>query len=146
MSAKTVIHVEAAGKGMQSVSTAGKHSITIDEPPQLGGEDTGPNPLIVLLSSLAGCENVVANLVAQEIGFKFDGLDFDIKGTLDARGFMGVEGVKPQFEHVSIVVRVKTDEPDERIAELKEKTDQRCPVYMTLHAAGIEIDSSWVRA
>jgi putative redox protein len=34
----------------------------------------------------------------------------------------------------------------ERINELQEKTDKRCPVYTTLKAAGIELEPNWVKA
>ncbi|WP_421379706.1 OsmC family protein [Bacillus salacetis] len=146
MANKMNVHISGESKGMQSVLKAGNHSITIDEPPNMGGKDSGPDPLATLLSSLAGCENVVANMVAKEIGFDLQGIEFDIKGVLDPRGLMGDPEVQPYFEKVTIHAKVKTSEAPERIDELQEKTDKRCPVYTTLKAAGIELEPNWIKA
>lgn len=45
---------------------AGKFSITIDEPENMGGENAGPSPVQVLLMSLAGCLNVTGHQIAKE--------------------------------------------------------------------------------
>ncbi|WP_347230879.1 OsmC family protein [Bacillus sp. LL01] len=112
----------------------------------MGGTDTGAAPLSSLLATLAGCENVIAHFVAKEIGFNLDGISFDIKGELDSRGLMGNQEVRPYFEKVQIEARVQTSESDERIKELQDKTDQRCPVYTMMKAAGVELEANWVRA
>ncbi len=39
----------------------------VDEPPQLGGEDKGANPVEYLLAALAVCLNVVGHMVAKEM-------------------------------------------------------------------------------
>ena len=146
MATKTKVQISSQSQGMQTVINAGKHSITIDEPAKMGGTDTGADPLTTLLSSLAGCENVIGNLVAKEMNFDLQGIEFDIKGILDPRGLMGVEGVQPYFEKVTIDAKVKTSESQERINELQSKTDERCPVYTMFEAAGIELVPNWVKA
>jgi putative redox protein len=122
-------------------------TITIDEPANMGGKDTGADPLTTLLSSLAGWENVIANIVAKEMNFDLQGIEFEIKGILDPRGLLGEEeGVQPYFEEVSINAKVKTTESQDRINELQQKTDKRCPVFKTFEAAGIELIPNWVIA
>ena len=49
-------------------ATARQFSIVVDEPPALGGDDVGANPVEYLLASYAGCINVVAHLTAKELG------------------------------------------------------------------------------
>jgi putative redox protein len=143
---KLNMRVSGNGKGMQTVLKAGNHTVTIDEPPAMGGQDSGPDPLTTLLSALAGCENVVANMVAKEMEFDLQGIEFDIKGVLDPRGFMGDPNVRTYFEKVTIQAKVKTSESEERIKELQTKTDSRCPVYNTLKAADVEIETNWTKA
>jgi putative redox protein len=143
---KMSFQISGESNGIQTVLKDGDHTITIDEPENMGGKDSGPNPLSTLLSSLAGCENVIANMVAKEIGFDLQGIEFNVKGTLDPRGMMGDPNVKPYFENVVINAEVKTDESEERVKELQEKTDQRCPVFTTLKAAGIELEPNWSKA
>ena len=39
-------------------------SMVIDEPPSLGGKDEGANPVEFVLAALAGCLNVMGNVLA----------------------------------------------------------------------------------
>ncbi len=125
---------------------AGNHSLVIDEPKSLGGTDKGIDPLSNLLASLVGCENAIANFVAKEIKFDLQGIDFKVDGELDSRGLMGDSRVRTYFETINIQAFVKTSESEERVQELKEKTDARCPVFNTLKAADITINSEWKKA
>jgi putative redox protein len=143
---KIIERVTAVSQGMQTKARSNHHELIIDEPTNMGGKDTGANPLGTLLGALAGCENVVTNMVAKEIDFDLKGIEFDIQGELDPRGFMGNTNVRPYFEKVSVHAKVKTTESEARIKELQEKTDLRCPVYTTLKAAGVDMISNWTRA
>jgi putative redox protein len=143
--AKTKVNITGQSIGMQSTIKAANHTIIIDEPAAMGGKDTGPDPLSTLLSSLAGCENVIANFVAKEIEFDLQGIEFDITGILDTRGLMGDPEVKPYFEKVRVEAKVKTSESQERVNQLQKLTDERCPVFTTFKAAGIELQPKWVK-
>ncbi|MFC0525610.1 OsmC family protein [Pontibacillus salicampi] len=138
--------VTAKANGSHVEAKAKKHTITIDEPVQQGGTDQGANPLETLLASLTGCESAVANIVAGEMEFDLQGIEFDVRGELDPRGMMGEEGVRRHFQKVTIRAVVQTSESDERIQELKAKTDDRCPVFQTLEAANVELDAQWTKA
>ncbi|WP_422163836.1 OsmC family protein [Halobacillus sp.] len=138
--------ISAVAKGMNTKSTARDHQIVIDEPAKMGGSDEGANPLETLLASLAGCENAVANFVAKEMEFDLQGIDFEINGELDSRGMMGEKGVRPYFQKVTVNATVHTSESEERVKELQETVDSRCPVYTTLEAADVELTPNWVKA
>lgn len=144
--AKSKVNITGQSFGMQSIIKAGNHTITIDEPETMGGKDTGADPLATLLSSLAGCENVIANFVAKEIGFDMQGMEFDITGIIDSRGLMGDPNVRPYFEKIRINGKVQTSESQERIDQLQKITDERCPVFTTLKAANIEMEVNWTKA
>lgn len=146
MSEKMTFDITGQSSKMTTELQAKNHKLVIDEPASMGGDDQGADPLSTLLASLAGCENVIANMVAKEMDFQMEGIDFRVHGELDPRGLMGTADVVPYFQHVSIEASVKTDESDARIQELKEKTDARCPVYTTLQAANIPIEAAWTRS
>ncbi len=78
--------------------------------------------------------------------FNLQGIEFDMKGELDPRGLMGQADVQPFFNQVSVYAKVKTDETQERIDELKEKVDARCPVFTLFKAVGIPIETTWEKA
>lgn len=146
MANKMTFQATGSSSKMKSELKMGNHEITIDEPPSMGGTDKGPDPLSTLLTALAGCENVIANLVAKDIDFDLQGIEFDVKGDLDPRGLMGQADIQPYFNQIYVHAKVQTDETDERIQELKEKTDARCPVFTTFQAAGVAIDAKWEKA
>ena len=137
------LEVVTTGLGSKTEVRSGKHHFYIDEPTSLGGTDAGPNPLQYVLGALAGCEEVVANQVAKQMGFQLDGIDFDIMGFIDPRGMMGQDDVVPYFQHITIRASVKTPESTERIRELQEMVDKRCPVLTLIHAAGVKVDTEW---
>jgi uncharacterized OsmC-like protein len=140
------MHVTASAQGMSTTAQARQHTIATSEPPELGGQDEAANPLETVLAALAGCEAVVAQIVAQESGFELQRIDFDVSGSIDLRGLQGEEGVAPYFSEVTLRARVETSESDARVRELQEATDRRCPVYTLLEAAGVPIDARWERA
>lgn len=137
-------NIESTSQKVTTEVKAGAHTFFVDEPKNLGGNDKGANPLNTLLGSLAGCENAIANMVAKEMKFKLNGIDFKIEGALDPKGLMGDASVKQYFQALTIEALVDTDESDERIQELKEKTDSRCPVFNILKDTNfIKIQSTW---
>ncbi len=67
-------------------------------------------------------------------------------GELDTRGLMGDPEVRTYFQKVEITAEVKTNETDERIRQLQETTDRRCPLFNTIKAADVEIVTTWTKA
>lgn len=58
---------------------------------------------------------------------------------------LGAEGVSPHFQRVENTIWFETDESEERIGQLKEIVEQRCPVYNLFKDAGVKIDLNWIR-
>ncbi|WP_027847467.1 OsmC family protein [Marinococcus halotolerans] len=139
-------HITAVSKGMNTESTSANHKIVIDEPANMGGTDEGANPLGTLLASLAGCENAIANFVAKEIDFDLQGIEFDVQGELDPNGMMGKGDARPYFQRITVNAEVHTSESKERIQELQEKVDARCPVFTTMAAADVDMQATWTKA
>src|SRR5690606_21631860 len=111
--------------------------VVMDEPANLGGTDMGPNPMEYLLGALIGCEAVLVAIVAQEQGFTYTDLDFDLRGTLDLRGLEGLPGVRPYFEKITGTIKMKTPEGQAALDALAAEVERRCPVYTTLEAADV---------
>jgi uncharacterized OsmC-like protein len=120
-------------------------TVMTDEPIAHGGTSEGPSPLQLVLGALCGCESVTFNRTAAEMGFSYDGIDFEAEFTIDIRGRMGMRGVRQHFQTVRVQAIVRTDEPEERLAEVIAETEARCPVFNLLNDAGVNMVVRWVR-
>lgn len=137
------LEVSAEGDRLKTDAKARQHLLTFDEPEELGGTDVGASPLENVLGALAGCVNVVVNVVAKEMDFDLEHISFQVEGDFNPEGFMGVEGVRPYFSQIRMKVFVVTTESEARLKELQETTDKRCPMLTMLEAANVEIQSEW---
>lgn len=110
----TVSHYSLSGEKHQ------RHfEIAADEPAELLGANTAPNPQELLMAALNACLSVgyVANAAA--MGIKINSLEIETDGKLDLRGFLGLdESINPGYDEVSYVVRIDTDAAQERVEEL----------------------------
>jgi uncharacterized OsmC-like protein len=143
----TLVKVSAAGKWESGVKTnisiRNFPTFSMDEPAQLGGNDAGPMPLEYVVAALNGCNGVMIPLVAQELDFTFSGIDFETTGIVDTRGLMGEEGVCTYFQKIRFQANIHTEESEERIEQLKNEVERRCPVLNLFVDAGIKVDTKW---
>lgn len=127
--------------GTRSVMMVRDHVLICDEK----GTDTGPTPLEMCLSSLVGCEGVIINRCAEAMSFSYSGVDIEADGEVDQRGSRGVQGVRPYFNWARLVIRVHTDETEERLMRLAKNVEHRCPVMNLFRSADVDLDVSWIR-
>lgn len=93
--------------------------IVADEPIELLGQDSAPNPQELLMAALNACMAVGYAANAAMMGIKIHSLEIETDGTLDLRGFLGIdESVNPGYDQVRVVIRLHTDAPLERVEEL----------------------------
>ncbi len=117
-----------------------------DEPAALGGTDKGPNPVEYLMGSLSSCVSVMIGIVGSELGFKHEGVKLDAAGDLDVRGLMGDPQVTRHFTAVRLDVRLSTDESPERLAQLQQGVEARCPMVALFRSAGVPVTTRWATA
>jgi uncharacterized OsmC-like protein len=77
--------------------------------------------------------------------FSYTGLSFEAEFSIDIRGRMGNRNVTPHFKSIKVQILVKTDESEERLLEVVEETEARCPVFNLIKDAGVDIQCVWVR-
>ena len=101
----------------------------VDEPEHLGGTDTGPNPVEYLLGAYAGCLNILAHMVADELGVKIEEMRIGIEGRLDPAGFMGMDpAVRSGFEEIAVTIDIRSDADEDTLERMMERINSRCPV------------------
>ena len=104
-------------------------SFAIDQPESHGGTNAGPSPVELVLSSLAGCINVVVHMVAAERNVNIRGLYLTVEGELDPSRLMGSPtDNRPGFSAIALTVEVDSDASAEEIDEILRIAEARCPV------------------
>jgi putative redox protein len=98
------------------------HQLTVDEPPQSGGEDAGPDPQEMLAVSLASCTAITMEMYAARKGWDIGHVEVDCQYTPAERG------CPTRFE---IVLRLPEELPEEQVQRLQ-VIAAKCPVHRTL--------------
>jgi uncharacterized OsmC-like protein len=115
--------------GVRCDVRTGKHTIVIDEPPVLGGEDAGASPVEAVLAGLVSCQAITYRVWAGKLGVELDKVSVDVEGDLDLQGFFGLdEGARSGFSALRLNVSLSGPESPERYRELADAVDRHCPV------------------
>jgi putative redox protein len=64
----------------------GHHELTVDEPRELGGADTGPGPQELLAASLAACIAITMEMYAQRKGWEIGNVGVTVEYDTPERG------------------------------------------------------------
>ena len=114
-------------------------TITADEPPALGGSDSAPNPVELLLASLGSCfvVGVAANALARQIEVR--DISIDLEGELDLQTFLGLAEGHAGYSAIRATIAVDADATNEQISDLIDHVVSTSPVGHTL-AAAIPLD------
>ena len=98
------------------------HSLTVDEPADQGGDDTGPSPQELLAASLASCTAITMEMYAQRKGWDVGDVEVCVDYTPEERG------CPTRF---NLVMRFPDSLSDEMVERLR-VIAAKCPVHRTL--------------
>lgn len=102
-----------------------QHSITVDEPTDVGGQDLGPKPILLLLSSLGSCKAITMRMYADNKKWPLDAIEI----SLNSESLKDEAG---QATKISVNVNLIGDLDNaqkERIMAIGEK----CPIQKILN-------------
>ena len=106
------------------------HIIMADEPEEILGNNEAPNPQELLMAALNACMTVGYVAGAAKRGISLSKLEIETKGTLDLRGFFGLdEGVAPGYPALQYVVKIAGDGTAEQFAEIHAEVQATSPNY-----------------
>lgn len=108
-------------------------SITVDEPPALGGKDAGINPVELVLVALGTCQEIMYGAYASVMGVTLTKVKVSVKGNLDLRGLFAMDSaVPPGFQKVAFETTIDSAADEATIKKLIETVESHCPVLDTL--------------
>jgi uncharacterized OsmC-like protein len=131
------------GRQRTRLTVRGFADLATGEPVAVGGDDSAPTPMELVLAALDGCLVVVVETVATERGLPLEHVEVTSEAAIDVRGFRGVPGVRPHFQHVSTTVRISTPDPDGFTGEYPAEVERRCPALNLVRDAGVAADVRW---
>ena len=113
--------------------TAGPHLFHADEPPGVGGKNTGPTPYQLLSAALGACTTMTMRLYANRKKWNLDRASVMVRHdkihATDCEDCEAREGKIDVFERAITLEGDLDDEQKQRILEIADK----CPVHRTLH-------------
>lgn len=124
--------------GLQVESESRGFKLTFDEPKELGGTDTGMNPVEGILCALGACQSICCAAFAESQNFTYSKFWVELEGDLDPDGFMGLSDCRNGFQEIRFVMHFKTDEPQEKVNSFAKFIESRCPVGDVL-ANGVKL-------
>jgi len=103
--------------------------LIVDEPPSLGGDDEGPNPVEYTLAGLAGWLNVMGHIIAKEMGFTIRSLKIDAAGPLNPAKLLGQPtDDRAGYKSIEVTLNVDADVVQATLDRWLATIESRCPV------------------
>jgi len=114
------VRVTTAEGRFGQIVRVGSHEWRADEPPDLGGDDTGPDPHELVLAGLGACTSMIIRAYAHRKGWPLLSVDVRVSGRREGSGFV-----------IGRAIHLTGDLDAEQRARLLEIADD-CPVAKTL--------------
>jgi uncharacterized OsmC-like protein len=112
---------------------ARSHKIVADEPCQLLGADSAPNPQELLMAAFNACITVGYVAGAAVKGITLESLEIRTRGELDLRGFLGLsDTVAAGYEAIDYEVRIKGDASAADFEEIHQNVIKTSPNYFNV--------------
>jgi uncharacterized OsmC-like protein len=110
------------------------HKIVADEPFELLGTDSAPNPQELLMAAVNACMMVGYVAGAATMGIRLEAVEIRTRGELDLRGFLGLsDDVAPGYEAIDYDVIIKGDGTPEQFAEIHQAVMKTSPNYFNIN-------------
>ena len=121
------------GFTMAGERIARSHKIVADEPCQLLGQDSAPNPQELLMAAFNACITVGYVAGAAVKGINLESLEIRTTGELDLRGFLGLsDTVAAGYEAIDYEVRIKGDGSAADFEEIHQNVIKTSPNYFNV--------------
>jgi len=108
-------------------------SIKTDEPTELLGSNTAPNPQEVLMAGLNACMTVGYVTGCAMHGIELESMSIETEGELDLRGFLGLDdSIPPGYREMQYTVRLKGNGTPEQFRQVHETVMKTSPNYFNM--------------
>jgi len=110
-----------------------RFKVIADEPFELLGTNTAPNPQELLMTALNACMAVGYVAQASVHGIELRMLEIETVGQLDLRGFLGIdENVAPGYRQLDYTVRIGGNGTPEQFREIHQAVKKTSPNFFNM--------------
>lgn len=101
----------------------------IDQPKMAGGNDEGPNPLEIFLSSLPACICAIGRIVSKQQRIDLRGITVELEADIDKDYLLGktTEG-RAGFTAIRTKINIDADLTHEEKEKFLHEVEKRCPI------------------
>jgi uncharacterized OsmC-like protein len=129
--ARTVI-VSGRADGLAQEIAMGEHRLRADEPTELGGTDTGPNPYDLLLAALGSCTSMTLALYARRKRWPLESVRVTLRHSrIHAADCETCDTKEEMLDRIELEIELQGSLDIEQRARLLEIANM-CPVHRTL--------------
>lgn len=111
----------------------GNHTLRADEPLSVGGDDFGPNPYDLLLSSLGACTAMTMRMYADRKGWEIEEINVHLSHEKQhSKDCNECETTSGYIDKIEKEIEINANLDEQQIQRLIEIAD-KCPIHRTLH-------------
>jgi putative redox protein len=121
------------GKFAQTINV-GRHWLRADEPPSVGGDDSGPSPYQLLSASLGACTSMTMRMYAMRKKWSIGRISVRVRHEkIHAQDCAECETTEGKVDRMEREIHIEGELTEEQRHRLLEIADI-CPVHRTLHS------------
>lgn len=126
------VNVTIGQNGFTTDIKTKEHNFKADEPVDVGGNNTGPTPYELLLSSLGACTAMTLKMYASRKEWNLEKVVVDLSHSKDYHeDCMTCESSSSKVDVIQRQIRIEGDLDEKQIERLMKIAD-KCPVHKTL--------------
>ena len=126
-----IVEAKLSNTDFTTYATAGEHTMTLDEPQDIGGSDVGATPTQHLVAALASCTIITLKMYLNRKQWEIESIDSIVDYKYD------ISNKRMIFK---VQVNVKGSLDDTQLNRL-DKIARACPVHKMLHEGNrIEVE------
>ena len=95
------------------------HNFVIDQPVPMGGQNEGPNPMEIFLSSIPACICAIGRIISNQKRLNVRGIHVTVEGDIDKDYLLGkTEEGRAGFTEIRVFADIDADMSDEEKAKV----------------------------
>src|SRR6056297_3476987 len=127
--AKTTIKLGAKVEEGFKTEVNCSHNFIIDQPKAGGGQDLGPNPMEIFLSSLPACICAIGKIISNQKRLNVRAINVKVEGDIDKDFLMGkTEEGRAGFTELRSYIDIDADMTKEEKEAFIKEIEKRCPI------------------